>query len=80
MAILCWQWFYCKNSLFGTVKLTKNANPDKYSYSGYGISFDICETSPLLNGWFCRKVVIFAADVSSSVHVDNQKSTYLNSC
>ena len=26
--------------MFGTVKLTKNADPDKYEYSGYGIGFD----------------------------------------
>ena len=26
--------------LFGGVKLTKNADPDKYSYSGFGIGFD----------------------------------------
>ena len=29
-----------KNSLFGTVTLTKNAGIDKYGYSGYGIGFD----------------------------------------
>ena len=28
------------NSLFGAVKLTKNANGDKYKHSGYGIKFD----------------------------------------
>ena len=72
--------FIVRNSLFGAVKLTKNADPDKYSYSGYGISFDICETFQLLNGRFGKKVVIFAADMSSSVHVYNQKNTYLNSC
>ena len=27
-------------SLFGAVELTKNANIDKYEYSGYGIGFD----------------------------------------
>ena len=27
-----------RHSLFGGVKLTKNADPDKYSYLGYGIS------------------------------------------
>ena len=26
--------------LFGAVKLAKNVDPDKYSYSGYGIGFD----------------------------------------
>ena len=29
--------FTLKDCLFGTVKITKNADPDKYSYSGYGI-------------------------------------------
>ena len=29
-----------KNGLFGAVTLTKNADIDKYGYSGYGIGFD----------------------------------------
>ena len=29
-----------KNSLFGAVTFTKNADIDKYGYSGYGIGFD----------------------------------------
>ena len=29
-----------KNCLFGAVTLTKNANIEKYKYSGYGIGFD----------------------------------------
>ena len=29
-----------ENCLFGAVKLTKNADIDKYKYSGYGIGFD----------------------------------------
>ena len=28
------------NCLFGVVTLTKNADIDKYGYSGYGIGFD----------------------------------------
>ena len=28
------------NALFGAVKLTKNTEIDKYTYSGYGIGFD----------------------------------------
>ena len=28
------------NALFGAVKLTKNADIDKYKYFGYGIGFD----------------------------------------
>ena len=34
------QQFYIKEFLFGTIKLTKNDDPDKYGYSGYGIGFD----------------------------------------
>ena len=29
-----------ENCLFGAVSLTKNANIDRYQYSGYGIGFD----------------------------------------
>ena len=32
--------FTLGKSLIGTVKLTENADPDKYSYSGYGIGFN----------------------------------------
>ena len=31
--------FKLKNCLFGSVELTKNADPDKYKYSDYGIGF-----------------------------------------
>ena len=29
-----------QNALFGALSLTKNANVNKYKYSGYGIGFD----------------------------------------
>ena len=29
-----------ENRLFGAVSLTKNANIDRYQYSGYGVGFD----------------------------------------
>ena len=32
--------FAFKNCLIGSVKLTKNADSDKYSYSGYRMVFD----------------------------------------
>ena len=34
--------FMLGNCLSGVGKLTKNANPDKYGYIGYGIGFDVC--------------------------------------
>ena len=33
--------FTLGNSLIATVKLTKNAELDKYGYSSYGIAFDL---------------------------------------
>ena len=32
--------FTLANCLFGAVKVTNSADPDKYKYSGYGIGFD----------------------------------------
>ena len=32
--------FYIKKCLFGSVRLTKNADPGKYKYSDYGIGWD----------------------------------------
>ena len=32
--------FTLSNCLFGSVELTKNANLDKYKYTGYDIGFD----------------------------------------
>ena len=33
--------FTVKDCLFGAAKLTKNANPNKYSYSGYGTEIPV---------------------------------------
>ena len=37
-----------ENCLFGSVKLTKNADIDKYGYFGYGIGFDRQHISQLI--------------------------------
>ena len=65
------------NSLFVAVKLTKNADPDKYKYSGYGIGFDASGSFSLSNGSGFGKNVIFGADKSSLVHIDNKKKYIL---
>ena len=62
-----------RNSLFGTVKLAKNADPDKYSDSGCEILFDIRGSFSLKFGVFSRNVIIFGADMSWTVHNDNKK-------
>ena len=38
------------NSLFGAAKLLKNADIDKYKYSGYGIEFDASEIFSMSDG------------------------------
>ena len=59
---------YC---LFESVKITKNAYTDKYSYSGHGIGFDSCSIFSVRNfDW--GKNVIFGLDMSSSVHINNK--------
>ena len=47
-----------KNSLFGAVTLTKNADIDKYRYAGYGIGFDRKTTFSFPNGGFGQKNVV----------------------
>ena len=65
--------FTLGNSLFGTVKLTKNADFDKYKYSGYGIGFEAQRNLSLSHGSGFGKNVLFDADMSSSVQTDNKK-------
>ena len=66
-----------KNCLFGAVTLTKNADIDKYKYSGYGIGFDRKGSFSFPGGGFGQNVIIFGADMSSSIHIDNKKKDIL---
>ena len=61
-----------ENCLFGTVKLTKNSDIDKYKYSGYGIGFDSKRIFSFPSGGIGQKIIIFGSDMSSSVHVNNR--------
>ena len=62
-----------KNCLFGAVTLTKNADIDKYGYSGYGIGFNRKSSFTFPGGRMDQNVLIFRADMSSSAHIDNKK-------
>ena len=64
--------FTLGNDLFGSLKLTKNADLDKYKYSSYGIGFDSSSEFLLPDGSYGKNVIIFEADMSSSLHVDNK--------
>ena len=70
------------NCLFGSVKLTKNIDLDldKYNYSGYRISFDSRSEYFFTYGSFGKNVIIFGADMSSSVHIDNKNKDILILC
>ena len=66
-----------KNCLFGAVTLTKNVDIEKYRYSGYGIGFDRRSSFSFPSGGFGQNVIIFGADMSSSIHIDNKKKDIL---
>ena len=66
-----------KNCLFGAVTLTKNADIDKYRYSGYGIGFDRRGSFSFPGGGFGQNAIIFGADMNSSIHIDNKKKDIL---
>ena len=63
--------------MFGTAGLTKNADIDKYQYSGYEIGFDWKSSFSFPDGGFGQNVTIFGVDMSSSVRVDNTKKDIL---
>ena len=53
------------------MKLTKKTDLDKYKYSGYSLGFDSRSEFSLPDGTYGKNVIIFGADVTSFVHVDN---------
>ena len=64
--------FTLSNCLFGSLKLTKNADLDKYKFTRYGIGFDSFGEYSLHDGSIDKNFIIFGVDMSSSVHIDNK--------
>ena len=62
-----------KKCLFGHVTLTKNADIDKYRYSGYGIGFDRRGSFSFPGGRYGQNVLVFGVDMSFTSHIDNKK-------
>ena len=60
--------FTLNNCFFGSADLTKNANPGKDKYSGYGRGFDF---HLQMEAWE-KNVIIFGVDMSSSVSIENK--------
>ena len=65
-----------KHCLFGAAALTKNADFDKYEYSGYEIGFNRRSSFSFPDTGFGQNVLIFGADMSFSAHTDNKDETY----
>ena len=70
-----WQLSYITK--FGAVKSNKNADIDKYGYSGYGIGFDIRSWFSHPIGGDGQNIIIFGADMSLSTKNDNKKKDIL---
>ena len=66
-----------KNCLFGAVTLTKNADIEKYGYSGFGIGLERRSSFTFPGGGFGQNVLIFGADMSFFAHIANKKKDIL---
>ena len=64
--------FTLNNCFFGSVKLTKNADLDKYKSSDCSIGFDSCSECSFKDESMGKNVIIFGTDMASSVHIDNK--------
>ena len=62
-----------ENFLFGAVSSTKNSEIDNYKYSRYGIGLDRYGFFSHPSGGTGRNVIIFIADMSSFIKIDNRK-------
>ena len=69
--------FALKDCLFGSVKLAKNSDPNKYKYSSCCIGFDLKSIFSLRNFDWGKNAVIFAVDMSCSVHAHNKTKNVL---
>ena len=65
-----------ENCLFGAIKI-KNSDVDKYKYPGYGTGFDSRGNFLHPSGGYGTNVIIFGADLSSSVHANNKVNNVL---
>ena len=66
-----------ENWVFGADSLTKNADIDKYGFSGYGIGLYRHEDFSFPCTGLGRNVQFFGVDMSSSTKIDNRKKYIL---
>ena len=58
--------------MYDAIKLTKNADPDKYSYTAHCVEFNARGSFSFSDGTGFGKNVILRADMSSSLHIDKK--------
>ena len=66
-----------KACFFLGFKLSKNVDPGKYVYSGYGIRLNLRSEFPLPDSSVDQNDIIFGVHVNSSMHIDNKKKDIL---
>ena len=66
-----------ESCLFGANKITNNFDVEKYKYSRYGIGFDSSGSFSHPRGGNGTNVIIFGANLSSSVHANNKVNNVL---
>ena len=69
--------FTLKNCFFGSEKITKNADSDNYKYIGYSIRFDLRSFYLSHENTTRRNIIVFGADMHSSVYIDNKRKDIL---
>ena len=65
-----------ENCLFGSIKLTKNTDINRYGYSGYDIGFDRKASFSIGND-IGKNEIIFVVNMSSLSKIDNRKKDIL---
>ena len=63
--------------MFGAVRLTKNADIDKYRYCGYEIGFHRRGSFSFPGSGCGSNVIIFGVDTRPYIHVNNKKKDIL---
>ena len=69
--------FASSDCLSGAVTLSKNADPNKYGYSGYIIGLDGLSIFSLSNNEWSKNVAIFGVKNISSMYADNREKDTL---
>ena len=68
---------YTKKLFIWCSYFNKNADIEKYGYSGFGIGFNRRSSFSFPGGGFGQNVLIFGVDMSSFPHIDNEKKDIL---